>query len=70
MLFAVARHRRQPVSESAAGLGELWAKRPLKEELLDLLTILRDSSRLETRPIDPNRHCPLFTATLRTRSTS
>lgn len=59
MLFAALGMRRNSVSALRNSLGELWATRPIKEELVDLLAVLRDRSRLETRPIDPTGIVPL-----------
>ena len=52
MLFAALGFRRRPVSTISTALSELWMTDPLREELLQLLAVLRDDSRLETRPID------------------
>ena len=54
MLFAALGLRANAISNLRQELGKLWSAAPLKEELLDLLAVLRDRSRLETRPIDPS----------------
>jgi hypothetical protein len=59
MLFAALGLRRRSVLELREALEELWRARPLKEELIELLAVLRDRSRLETRPIDPNGVVPV-----------
>jgi hypothetical protein len=59
MLFSALGFRRRPISELRAALGELWESRPLREELLELLSVLRDRSRLETQAIDPRGAIPI-----------
>ena len=56
--------RRSRTSEAARirlnqALGELWATRPLKEELLESARRSTHRSRLETRAIDPLGNVPL-----------
>jgi hypothetical protein len=60
MLFSALGFRRRPISELRAALGELWESRPLREELLELLSVLRDRSRLETQAIDPRGAIPIY----------
>lgn len=59
MLFAGLGHRRRPISELGEALEELWNSGPVREELLELLSVLRDRSRLETRPINPDGVVPI-----------
>lgn len=59
MLYSALGNRKRPVSELRSALDELWGSGPIKEELLELLSVLRDRSRLETEAIDPDGVVPL-----------
>ncbi len=59
MLFAALGYRKRPVSELGQMLDEIWRSDPIKEELVQLLSVLRDRSRLETHPIDPKGVVPI-----------
>jgi superfamily II DNA or RNA helicase len=58
MLHAALGLSDTPVSERTAALTELWAL-PAREEYLELLTLLLDKSRANTRAIDPGGNVPL-----------
>lgn len=59
MLFSLLGNRRRPVPEILKAFEELWGSGPAKEEFLELLSVLRDRSRLETRPLDPEGVVPV-----------
>ena len=53
MLFAALGQRKRPLAEMGAAFSELWRAPDLREELVDLLDILRERVRLDSRPIEP-----------------
>jgi superfamily II DNA or RNA helicase len=59
MLFAALGHRRRPIAELGQALEELWGAFALKNELIQLLSVLRDRSRLESVPIDEDGLVPI-----------
>ncbi len=52
MLFAALGLRQRPVAESNAAIAELWNSPFMRKELIDLLDVLRDRVRLDSRPVD------------------
>jgi superfamily II DNA or RNA helicase/HKD family nuclease len=58
MLHAALGLRDRPVSERTAALSEMWAM-PVRHEYLELLTVLLDRTRANTRPIAPLGVVPL-----------
>jgi Domain of unknown function (DUF3427) len=52
MLFAALGYRSQPIAELGATLAGLWQAPQVREELLDLLEVLRERTRLDSRAID------------------
>ncbi len=52
MLFAALGFVRRPVGELAQALGELWATRDVREEVVDVLGLLRDRQRRPTHAIE------------------
>lgn len=59
MLFAALGQRRRPIVEVGDVLKSFWASALLKNELVDLLDVLREGTRLEAQPIDANGPMPL-----------
>ncbi len=59
MLFAALGQRKRPLADVQAALRELWRAPELRAELVDLLDVLRERVRLDTRPIDPAGVVPL-----------
>ena len=59
MLFAALGNRRRPASELQEAFSDVWRSPALKDELLELLEVLRDRSRLESVPIDPDGDVPI-----------
>jgi hypothetical protein len=59
MLFAALGQRDRPIAELEAAFGELWAAPRIRKELLELLDVLRDRTRLDSRPISPDGVVPL-----------
>ena len=59
MLFAALGQRKRPLTDLQTALGELWRARELRDELVDLLDVLRERVRLDSRPIDPSGIVPL-----------
>jgi hypothetical protein len=59
MLFAALGFRQRPVSETFDALAELWDAPLVREELIELLDVLRDRSRLESRPLDAPGPVPI-----------
>jgi hypothetical protein len=52
MLFAALGQRQRPLIELTDVFRELWASPKIKAELIDLLDVLRERTRLDSRPID------------------
>ena len=59
MLFAALGLRGRPVRDISDALNEFRENRTARDELLELLDVLRDQSRSETRPIEPRGVVPL-----------
>ncbi len=59
MLFAALGQRSRPVSEVGVAIAELWRTPLIREELVDLLDVLRDRARLDSRPIDSTSVVPI-----------
>jgi hypothetical protein len=59
MLFAALGQRKRPLTDLQTALGELWRVRELRGELVDLLDVVRERVRLDSRPIDPSGIVPL-----------
>jgi superfamily II DNA or RNA helicase/HKD family nuclease len=59
MLFAALGGRSVPLSEMAARFASLWADDSRREELSDLLSVLRDRARADTEPLDVRSLRPL-----------
>lgn len=59
MLFAALGQRDRPITELHAAFAELWRAPLIREELVELLDVLRDRTRLDSRPIDPNGVVPI-----------
>ena len=52
MMFVALGFVARPVSEMAAAFGELWERRELREEIVDLLDVLADRPRRPTHALD------------------
>jgi len=59
MLFAALGQRRRTVADMATVFGELWEASTLRTELVELLDVLRERVRLDSRPIDPAGLIPI-----------
>lgn len=59
MLFAALGQRNRPIAELDAAFAELWRAPLIREELVELLDVLRDRTRLNSRPIDPDGVVPI-----------
>ena len=59
MLFAALGQRRQPVADLRRALEPLWRYEPLRTEVVDLLSVLRERVRLDPSLIDPDGIVPL-----------
>lgn len=59
MLFAALGQRRRPLSEVTSALAELWEIPSVKDELIELLDVLRERVRLESGPIDMGGNVPV-----------
>ena len=59
MLFAALGHRGRPIAELDAALTGLWQTPLIKEELIELLDVLRERTRLDSRAIDPTGVVPI-----------
>lgn len=53
MLFAALQARKRPLTEVKSAIGELWESRSARLELIELLDVLHDRSRLESAKVDP-----------------
>lgn len=53
MLFAALGLRRRPTAEAAGAIGALWTAPLMRQEIIELLDVLRDRVRLDSRPVDP-----------------
>jgi superfamily II DNA or RNA helicase/HKD family nuclease len=59
MLFAALGQRKRPLADVPTALRELWRAPELRAELVDLLDVLRERVRLDSRPIDPMGIVPI-----------
>jgi hypothetical protein len=59
MLFAGLGFRKRPVAEISVAFAEFWGAAEARLELVELLDVLRDRSRLETQPIEPLGTVPI-----------
>ena len=59
MLFAAVGQRKRQIGELGATLAELWQARLIRDELVDLLGVLRDRTRLDSIPVDPAGVVPI-----------
>lgn len=59
MLFAALGQRKRPLADLGSALAELWGAPALRAELIDLLDVLRERVRLDSRPIDPIGQVPV-----------
>jgi superfamily II DNA or RNA helicase/HKD family nuclease len=59
MLFGALGQRKRPLSEIPAVLAELSGAAALRDELIDLLDVLRERVRLESRPLEPLGRLPI-----------
>ncbi|HVA85095.1 MAG TPA: DUF3427 domain-containing protein, partial [Candidatus Saccharimonadales bacterium] len=59
MLFAALGQRKRPLADLRSALQSFWECRPLKTELIDLLSVLRERARLDPMPMDSDGLVPL-----------
>ena len=59
MLFAALGGRGVPLSQMAPRFASLWADRSRRDELFDLLSLLRDRARADSQPLDARSARPL-----------
>jgi superfamily II DNA or RNA helicase len=59
MLFAALGKRQRPVAKMSEAFVAFWASRLLRLELVDLLDVLQERTRLDSRPIDPAGDLPI-----------
>ena len=59
MLLAALGQRKRPLADMPTALGELWRAPELRAELVDLLDVLRERVRLDSRPLDPTGVVPV-----------
>jgi superfamily II DNA or RNA helicase len=59
MLFAALGQRKRPLTEMPDVFAELWQAPAMREELIELLDVLRERVRLDSRPIEPVGIVPL-----------
>jgi superfamily II DNA or RNA helicase/HKD family nuclease len=59
MLFAALGQRKRPLAEMAAAFAEFWRAPALREELVQLLDVLRERVRLDSHPVDPAGLAPI-----------
>jgi superfamily II DNA or RNA helicase/HKD family nuclease len=52
MLFAALGQRKRPISEMGSVFTELWRAPAIREELVELLDVLRERVRLDSLPVD------------------
>lgn len=53
MLFAALGQRKRPLADLGVAFAEFWRVPTMRAELIDLLDVLRERVRLDSRPIDP-----------------
>jgi hypothetical protein len=61
MLFAALGQRLRPIAELPAAFASFWSCGALREELVDLLDVLQERTRLDSRPMDAAGTLPLHT---------
>jgi superfamily II DNA or RNA helicase len=61
MLFAALGQRLRPIAELPAAFASFWSCGALREELVDLLGVLQERTRLDSRPMDAAGALPLHT---------
>lgn len=59
MLFAALHARKRPLLEVQSAIGELWGSPVARQELIELLDIAHDQSRLDTVKVDPFGAVPI-----------
>jgi superfamily II DNA or RNA helicase len=59
MLFAGLGFRNRDVADMSAAFADFWRAREVRFELVDLLDVLRDRARLETKQVDPFGAVPI-----------
>ena len=59
MLFAALGGRSVPLTQMASRFATWWADDSRRDELFDLLSVLRDQARADTQPLDPLASRPL-----------
>jgi superfamily II DNA or RNA helicase/HKD family nuclease len=59
MLFGALGGRGVPLEQMSERFGALWGDRSRREELLDLLSVLRDRARADTAALEPEALIPL-----------
>jgi len=59
MLLAALGQRSLPVAEMREALAAFWSARSLREELVDLLDVLQERTRLDSRPMDASGVLPV-----------
>ncbi|MEO6487131.1 MAG: DUF3427 domain-containing protein [Thermoanaerobaculia bacterium] len=59
MLFAALGQRNRPIAELDTAFAELWRAPLIRDELVELLDVLRDRTRLNSRAIDPDGVVPI-----------
>jgi superfamily II DNA or RNA helicase len=59
MLLAALGRRQRPVAEMSQAFSDFWSSRALRTELIDLLDVLQERTRLDSRPMDPGGVLPI-----------
>jgi superfamily II DNA or RNA helicase len=59
MLFAALGQRRRPIADLGSAFAELWSLPAIRGELIDLLDVLRERVRLDSKPIDETGVVPI-----------
>jgi hypothetical protein len=67
MLFAALGQRKRPLSDLGSVFADLWSAPNLRSELVELLDVRREQSRLQAEPIDAAGIVPIFSHATYTR---
>ncbi len=59
MLFAALGQRKRPLNDVGSVLAELWRAPAMRQELIEILDVLRERGRMDSQPIDASGIVPI-----------